>query len=862
MKEKIFNWFKKNRLYIFTFLVSLITICIVFKVEGVSPFGKKSLLCTDFFHQYGPMMGELHDRVIGGKSLSYSFSMGIGLPFFRNFFNYLSSPFNILLFLFSKESLVTIFSSIIGLKVVLSSVTMVFYLSKKLKTEAYSLIALGILYSFSAWFIAYFWNIMWLDGMVFLPLIALGIEKIVDEKKWKLYFISLFTMMFANFFIAYMLCIFSLVYFIIYITIKFLDDNRKLKNKVSTYKKTVGMFIGTSLLAALVGAFFLLPMAKSISSISATGDEFPKEQYYKFEVKDYLYSHFSGVDSTVFSSDNLNSPNVSCGTIVLFLVILFLLNKNISKKVKIGYFALLGFFALAFFLPQLDFIIHAFHVPNDLPYRYSFIYSFILIVIAGYSIVNMDKTKIAWLFGVFVFLLAVLLYINHTEWIGLTGEIIFYNIGSLIVFAFLSSICRLKKKYGMAFAVLFILLASTDAVVSIYNNWELSIDADLFYNGYEQKKEILDYIKDNDEEKFYRVETLDYMTLNDGSWYGYSGISSFSSMIHENMAILQNNLGVPGNDINSFYYTQSTPIYDLMFDVKYIFGNLNDNERYGIYQYFGTDAVSSFYHTLGPIFGVKKDVKNWIFSDPNPLEVQKGFIENATGTEQVLKRLDILDQELIAEEDGRLVVKYTVKNPKDNMYFYSDDVDVDAFVLGDTLYYNDEIYLNGDIEFENLDYAYMSDYAIDGERFIININSDEEFLEICVIYKYYNSNDLQLYTIDQANFYRAYEFLYDYRFEMQKFEEDLIKGKIDLDENMLVYTSIPYDDGWKVYIDGKKTETEALGNALLMFDCPKGEHDIKIKYVVPYSTEGFVISGCSILGIVVYELMYKKRTAR
>ena len=107
--------FKKYWPYLFCAVVAMTVIGIIYYLKDVTPFGDKSLLTIDFFHQYGPMLGELYDRVRGGGNLIYSFTMGMGIPFFRNFFNYLSSPFNILMFLFNHNGLLTSFSVIIAM---------------------------------------------------------------------------------------------------------------------------------------------------------------------------------------------------------------------------------------------------------------------------------------------------------------------------------------------------------------------------------------------------------------------------------------------------------------------------------------------------------------------------------------------------------------------------------------------------------------------------------------------------------------------------------------------------------------------------------------------------------------------------
>ena len=193
----------------------MIVIIAIFILQGLAPFGDKSMLTIDFFHQYGPMLGELYDRVKNGSSLIYSFNMGMGLPFFRNFFNYLSSPFNILIFLFKRIHLLTSYSIIIGLKSICSCITMSIFLKNKFNKDYKMFIPISLLYGFCAYFVAYYWNIMWLDGMVLLPLITLGIEHIINKEKPFLYIISLVIMLFANYFIAYMICIFSVLYFLI-----------------------------------------------------------------------------------------------------------------------------------------------------------------------------------------------------------------------------------------------------------------------------------------------------------------------------------------------------------------------------------------------------------------------------------------------------------------------------------------------------------------------------------------------------------------------------------------------------------------------------------------------------------------------
>ena len=71
---------------------------------------------------------------------------------------------------------------------------------------------------------------------------------------------------------------------------------------------------------------------------------------------------------------------------------------------------------------------------------------------------------------------------------------------------------------------------------------------------------------------------------------------------------------------------------------------------------------------------------------------------------------------------------------------------------------------------------------------------------------------------------------------------------------MSVFTSIPYDKGWNVYIDGIKVKTEEVNNTLLGLDVEAGEHNIVIKYKIPYALVGGCISllSLSLLGFWIY----------
>ena len=840
--KKLKDFIINNRLYLYTFILSSIIIIISYIINEVTPFGEKSLLQIDFYHQYGPMMGELHDRVLSGSNLIYSFNMGMGLPFFRNFLNYMSSPLNILLFIFPKTGLLDSYSLIIGLKAILASTFMTYFLSKKFNNKELYMILPGIAYGFCGYYQAYYWNLMWIDGMYLLPLITLGIENIVNKRKWKLYTITLGIMLVANYFIGYMICIFSVIYFLLYNLYKLEIKGKKFKEIIKTLFDRCFMFAFASLLAGMLAAVFLIPMFTSMESISATGGTIPTSQYYDFELVDYLKMHLTGVHRTIFASDKITPPNITCGILSVACLLAYFINLDIKFKNKIIYFLLLGFFIAAFFYAPLDYALQAFHVPNDLPYRYSFIYSFIICIIMAYALVNMKKIKFPVMIIAFLFLMSILLVVSTEHWENLTANMVYINMIILALYFLFYVACIILPSYKKIFYAAMVFVVCMDATTAVCSNWSITQIKDVFYENYETRTAELNYLKKTDPDKFYRIESQSTATLNDSSWYGYNGITTFSSMAYESLSHLMDRLGISGNNINSYMYGETTPVYDMMFNVKYILGLTNDRTRY---EKLDSDFnITKFKYNIGLGYAANTKLSDWNYESADPFENQNDWFYKATGH----KPFDIakpIDRETVFETDYATLVKFTYKNPADQMYFYSREASLQFFQIGTALYYKDDIYNKIDYD---LDYNYLEDYA---DQKIINITSQDENIIIYVCYNYYLGADPTVYTFNYEEFEKGYQYLSEHPLEITKFKDSYIEGKIKVDENRLVYTSIPYDDGWHVYVDDKEVEKEKLGDSLIGFYVGEGNHKVVMKYKIKYFVPSLLITLSAVIILIV-----------
>ncbi len=848
MKKRIKAFLNDNKWIMLGFLLSSIIIIVIYSLQKIAPFGNNSMLDVDFYHQYGPLLNELYDRIKQGESLLYSFNTAGGIAFYRNFLNYLSSPFNLVLLLFKKENIVMAFSVIIALKVVVAQISMSCYLKNTFKKNSILIAFFGCLYSFSGYFCAYYWNIMWLDGMVFLPIIMIGINKIINENKASLYIISLAVMLFANYFIGYMICIFSVVYFIGLLIYK---GNFKIKNIL----KKCSTFLFSSVLAGMLVAFLLLPLYASLNSISATKDVMPSLST-NFSISNYVFNHLTGVKRTVFSSDILPLPNVYPGMLTLVLILILFINKKINIKFKVLSILALLFFFFSFNINTIDFIWHAFHVPNDLPWRYSFIYVFVLISLGYYSILRIKDVSIIRISICFLVAILVTLLSNKLDFKNMTDKKAIICLGLLILYYAIIILYKNKSVNKKFLYAIFSLLILFECVYSIDVNWDIDHD---IKNFMQDKKPYMSLIKKARQEDngLYRIEKTDYLTLNDGAWYDYYGISTFSSMAYESMSKTQRMLGLAGNNINSFYYKEyQTPIYNTMFNIKYIMGKYVNNDYYKVIGANDNNVISRYDYSTSIAYAVNKDIKNWHLVNYNPFLNQSEFVLKSSLIKDIFEKVDIKEVgdnakiTNVSDDAFDLNLNYEIYDASGEL----------TLVLDNKKHDNIYLYIGSDgvssFEIEGSYYTLTSDeyYVFDAGK----INSD--YVNVKINFNDNANNNLLFgaYTINEDAFNKFYNAINDETLKVEKYSDTYIYGKINAKDDEILFTTIAYDKGWSVYVDGKKVKTKDI-NSFLTCNLKKGTHKIKMVYYPYLMKEGLIISAISLVFFAAYYMFFETK---
>lgn len=124
----------------------------------------------------------------------------------------------------------------------------------------------------------------------------------------------------------------------------------------------------------------------------------------------------------------------------------------------------------------------------------------------------------------------------------------------------------------------------------------------------------------------------------------------------------------------------------------------------------------------------------------------------------------------------------------------------------------------------------------------------------------YDITDIEVYVLDYEEIENLKDDIDEFKFDKDKTKGDKIEGTIDVREEGYFVTSIPYDKGFSIYIDGKEAAYEKVNDAFLGFKITKGHHDIKIEYKAPLKQTALYLSLMGLIILVIVSIIenYKK----
>lgn len=859
---------------------------LVFYCFSLFPFGDKTILRMDLYHQYGPLFAEFYDRVVNLKSFVYSWTSGIGSPFLGNFFNYLSSPAAVIILLLGHENMPESIAAMILLKAAFSAFTFTYYLKKAHGRHDFSTAAFGVLYALCGYFVAYYWNVMWIDAMVYFPLVMYGIERIINKRKPSVYIAFLALTLLSNYYMGYMTCIFSVIYFLIYYfsnyeftsladnTYYYLDDNGEKKHtfiqkiRGNVFLRSGVTFALGSVAAGCLVAVSLVPVYLILKSCSATSGTWPEDYRSYFSIFDFLANHLASVDPTIRSSGEDVLPNIYCGMGTLILVPLFIFSKRIQLKEKIANVFTLGLLFFSFNINYLNYIWHGFHFPNDLPYRFSFMYCFILLTMAYKAFINLDEYSGRQILGTGVGLVFAIIMIQEIGSKNVEDITILLSVIFAVTYCLVFYILKDVEKQKTTLALLLLCCVVGEVACADTDRFSMTQRKEDYCSDYADFCAIKSDLDEREEgDTSYRMELTWNRARMDPCWYGYNGISTFTSMAYEKMSNVQSDLGVYGNYINSYTYYLQTPVYNMMHALKYVVDNdpavtveddyfteLMTEGRFTAYR-------NDYSMSIGTL--VSKDIKDWYTGYSNPFGVQNDWFEYASGCSDVFSMMDIsdiqyynMDEITSGLDTGDLYFNKTGEGVGELTVFVSTDEAKHCYLYVNSSAFEElTITINNDTKVQSVDEAYIYDLGIIGPddkvSVLMSIEEDD-----------YGNIDFYPFYVNDAVLNEGYDVIRSRQMDVVEFDETKIVGKVNAEEDCVFYSSIPYDEGWTVKVDGKEIKKKdyiAIADAYLGFNISKGRHKVEISFKQRGLLEGAAISVATLLILLIVAFIAAKR---
>lgn len=894
------------------FLIPAGLMLLIYICRGLHPIADGSVLVLDLNGQYVYFYEALRDFIWGDGSLLYSFSRALGGEFLGIYAYYIASPLSWLVALFPEGRMLEALLVIFLLKTGFCGLTFGWYLHKTSRhLNKINVCLFATMYALCSYAVVQQHNSMWIDAMTWLPVLTYAIEQLIKNKKYKLFVISLAITVMSNFYIGYMVCIYVALYFFFYYAAH--EDNNPLNEKFHL-PKSLGRIAGASLLAIGISAVMVLG---AYYSLGFGKNEFSSPDwsfFARFSLADLFVKFLPGAYDSVRPT---GLPILYCGTLTLLLVPFFYLKKDISIREKLLSTLFVAIFAMSFIINPIDIIWHGFQKPNWLNYRYSFMLCFFVLTLAYKAMCGIRRQKASYVLGVGVILVFAVMILEQFEYenfildeYGLTPgklptfrTVWFTVIMVVLLCAMLYLIIHAKKRGALrrySLILLIVVCAETFANGLIQTS---SLDIDVSYSSYSSYNNyintvriIADKVQEMDT-SFYRMEKTRMRKTNDNMALGMRGLSCSTSTLNRETIQFLKYMGYTSYSHRSKYMGE-TPLSDSLLGVKYILSEKNPSESRSDYNenralhalmqelytvYTETDDYVAFEnpYALSLAYTVDDAIKDFSFFEldedgdedvieSSPFERLNAFVSVLLGSEEILQVFVPVDTASITDRNCNTgyVAEHTKYTPI--------NTNIDAAITVSA-----QMPTDGYLFFHApSDYPREVDIEVNGEKFGDFMAQDSNRIKTLGHFNAGESVSVEM-TLASSNFYlKDDEYIFYYldvellrqvmselaeeQYQIEEFTETHFEGTLTTsDAGETVLTTIPYDEGWQVYVDSERVEIFKAVDALVAFDVETaGTHTLELVYSPKIVNVGAVISLVSLtvfIALVVTEHLLKKR---
>lgn len=814
------------------FLGGCVLMAAVYAALGWWPFGTGTVLTGDLRGLYVNYITDMWTRVKEG-GFFYSFGKLAGGSTLGLFAYYMNSPFNLLFLLFPVRMVPQAAGLIFLLRTGVTAAAFCWYLQRHFAKADPLFAVLGQCYAFCAFCIVYNQNIIWMDVVWLLPLVLAALDSLMQAGRHWAFTVLVLLCILLNFYVAWPVCLFSVLYFVC------LWPSRG----QGRFAQRFGVFAASGVLAAGLSLFFLVPVLLEVQESKGALFDFTFSLTPQFDLLQLPYRLFFG---NFFWKDVTNGlPNIYCGVVLVPLALLYFCS-NAPKREKLGFGALLAALAGSFWIKGVDLIWHGMKQPVWFPYRYSFLFSAVVILIAARVLTGPKQSRRAWALAAGLTAVWIIgypvaagpeMYSNSKLAAAVVLCAASLGLGWLLIQK--PAFSKRQLLYGGA-ALLAAADLGTNTVLALrkFEQFPLSDFTD-FYDNAAQAVATAKSETDGD----CRIEKNFLHTLNDPFLLGYWGISHYSSTKASTAKELLEQLGYVGY---STYGWGSTGVADSLLGIRWLY---SDGSRpvAGHWQAVPCDSAYTLYENTSAfplVYLARQDALDVDVDvlDDNTFTMQDTMLQSLTGSGQ--DALVSVEPTFSVTEKGTVQVDFTA--PLTGPAYLA--------IPGTDQQLPIDVVIDGSL------YAqYFEPESLGGVICLPSFTAGQHVTMVLGVAdaEIFHTNT-QIYQLDTAALTAAHS-------AVQTVDADIREGgRIDLHctvsgENNLLVVSFAYDENWTATVNGETVQPAPLFGGLMALPLPQVDCTVHMRYTHPGVVPGAVGSGLALAAVLLWLVAERKK---
>ncbi len=883
------------------FFIPLVVMFFAFGIQGVFPFGNHHILTVDLFHQYAPFLSDFRQKLLSGDSWFFTWSGGLGVNFYALYAYYLASPLNFLALIFPDQLLSELVLILVLLKIGLAGASFHFFLRDYYHRDGPLCLGFAVAYALSGYTMAYFFNIMWLDTLYCLPLLAWSLTKLIRNQLYTPYILILGLTLISNFYTGFFACAFTFFFFFVLLSRENLASS---KAKLLVFAR-VGI---ATIFGLALSAITLYPTLKAMGLTSAVGDSFPSDYSMKFADLDFL-SRLIPLSSVSVRS---GMANIFCGSFVLLLLFVLVKSRRIRWQQKAVSFTLLLFLFASLNNNVLNFIWHGLHFPNQLPYRNSFVLVFYLLFLAYDALPQLRDLSAEFIMRVTGLYTLLYLLLNKIDEGSFAKLSVYVGIAFLLLYGFLFARFTIrtsrphfgarmrspqaKRKQLQTVSYLLLTLILFELMLNAFVSIDKFESAEYFgiREGYSQGEEVeklrsaLAKFQNEDPNQLVRMEIKPDKCVNDAMLYRSNGVTIFSSTVPHDPVKYMSKLGYANNGINSYQYAGGTPVLDSLLGLRYVVHRDNNQIQDGLYKKVFEDGPIQVWENdqalpvafladasqlkLTQVLGQKKaEDTNLSGEVTNAFQYQSRMFSHLSGQEGQALFIPLSFEDNAFSTEGLSATNQNgaVHVTRNGAYSASF---TQPFRIEETGYYY--------VDWKLSSLSLREINLIEPDKPIKRVGHKsqgfgelgylEEGAELKLQFDLTGgdsldgSGDLNFHVVrlDKALFDQGMSALHDRKSELVSYTGNSLKVQTQDPEPGILFVSTTENPGWKAHLDGKEVPIYVLYDAFLGVEVPAGTHELELKFTPPGFARGAILSGIALvftLGLAVLDILSTKQ---